>query len=419
MTTEENYTATTERPAAASMLAPQPIATAAYSHIRKTPTPQLLSRLRLLCIIMLLFFGVSASLAIRESQSAANTANQATEQFSRIHDIEAHVMAANAVATHDLAAGNSISIGYSKEITQAYQQITPAALAVPRDRDQLTTLTEQLQSYDNAISKAAVARAGTNQTASISEAAAAQSVISTKILPTIDEIASRNRNQLSDKGTVWLLIWLWLTGTFALLCLLTTGTALAFRTHRMLNLGIVGAVLFILLTLSIGQLSIGSTSYNIATTQTNSLQQLDAAANARTAVFSAKSLEGLDLLARSQANEEKIQQALTTARNNLSKLNTSPAATDQFEAVITSHEKVRDANTAKNYAEALANNGDATATTFGQTLRNFSDQLSTTAVTTSSKNTLLRLGALVAVLSCLSAVILCNIGIGRRLGDYR
>ncbi|MGL4832440.1 MAG: hypothetical protein ACRCWS_07720, partial [Propionibacteriaceae bacterium] len=241
----------------------------------------------------------------------------------------------------------------------------------------------------------------------------------THILPAVDRIAHRNRDQLSAKGTAWLLLWLWLTGIVALIGLVLAGIILALRTHRVLNLGIVGAVLFVVLTLAIGQFSIGAISASIATTRTSSVEQLEAAAHARIAVFSARSLEGLDLLDHSQTHEDQIKQALTAARSDLAKVTAPGDAATRLDAVVTSHEAVRSAALAKNYSSALSSNGDDAATTFGQTLRDVSNQLCTTSVTTNTNNIVLRFGALAAALSCLSAIVMCNTGISRRLGDYR
>ncbi|MGL4831039.1 MAG: hypothetical protein ACRCWS_00445, partial [Propionibacteriaceae bacterium] len=205
-TTPHRVTRSTETSAATAVVAPRSVSAGLRSRINTTPTPRLLSRLRLLCILLLLVFGVSASLAIREAHGATENANQATEQYNRVYDISAHVMAAHAAATHDLAAGTALDAQYRTEMTQAYQQITAAAVAVPDDRDDLAALTEQLQNYDDAIRNAAIARASTNQAASTTQAATAQSIAETHILPTVDRIAHRNRDELSAKGTAWLLL---------------------------------------------------------------------------------------------------------------------------------------------------------------------------------------------------------------------
>ncbi len=285
----------------------------ARADVRQTP-----GRMRLVSaglVVAGLLAALGGAQAFRTAQGALERADANAAQLVRLQLIQTSLVSADADATNAFLAGGLEPVeqrrNYDRAVQRASTQIAYAARAQPADGAALAALNTDLQDYTGQVQ---LARANNRQGLPVGAQylRAASATLRVDALPLLDNLTSANEERARQEFSAARSSIAWLMVTYPLL-LAAVGLALVWlarRTHRYLNVPLVGAGLVGLVALIGGLVVLGSMAGTVSDVRSGPYARARALADARVAAFDAKSNESLTLVSRgSGASFETTWQA--------------------------------------------------------------------------------------------------------------
>jgi len=398
-------------------------------------TPGRMRVLGIAAVLAAVVFGLGAAQSLRMASNAITRAEDNTTQLVRVQQIHTNLVRADASATNAFLVGGlepaDQRADYDAAIARATRLVAEAARAQPADARALAELNAQLEAYTGLVERArANNRLGLPVGAQYLRDASAS--LSGDSLPIVRALASSNESRVraefdNSRRAFWLLV---VVGVLGLGVLARTGWWLAQRTHRIINVPLLGAAAAILVMAVGGLIGLLASGSQVSRVQDASYASALAAAKARVAAFDAKSNESLTLISRGSgaAFEQKWKAAAAEVQRQLPRVTTGGDLTPAWRAYAAAHAKVRSTDDGGSWDRAVAlaiNRTDATAP--NQVFSAF-DRASGGALDAASRSTSDDLsaagswmpfgGALVLVLSVVAAGFAWR-GISQRLEEYR
>jgi hypothetical protein len=299
----------------------------ARADVRQTP-----GRMRLVSaglVVAGLLAALGGAQAFRTAQGALERADANAAQLVRLQLIQTSLVSADADATNAFLAGGLEPVeqrrNYDRAVQRASTQIAYAARAQPADGAALAALNTDLQDYTGQVQ---LARANNRQGLPVGAQylRAASATLRVGALPLLDNLTSANEERARQEFSAARSSIAWLMVTYPLL-LAAVGLALVWlarRTHRYLNVPLVGAGLVGLVALVGGLVVLGSMAGTVSDVRSGPYARARALADARVAAFDAKSNESLTLVSRGsggsfettwQAAARKVDAELASTRS--------------------------------------------------------------------------------------------------------
>ena len=387
-------------------------------------------------IIVAVVFGLGAAQSLRFAHDAIVRAGDNTSQLVRIQQIHTSLVRADANATNAFLVGGLAPpeqiAEYDADVARATRLIAEASSAQPADARALAALNGELVVYTGLVERArANNRLGIPVGAQYLRNASAG--LGSDGLPILRALASSNEGRVAEefdnaRQAIWLLL---VVGVLAVGTLVGVMWWLARRTHRVLNLPLLGATLAIVLLTGAGLVGLAVSGARVSDVQDTSYASALAAAKARVAAFDAKSNESLTLVARGSGSsyEEAWQAAAAEVQQELPSVS-SPGVDlgAAWEAYAGAHATVRATDDEGDWDRAVSlaiNRTDETAP--NQVFTAFDtaseaaleeDSAATAEELSAAGSWMPALAVLVLVLSAAAAALAWR-GMAQRLGEYR
>jgi hypothetical protein len=387
-------------------------------------------------IVVAVVFGLGAAQSLRLAHDAIVRAGDNTSQLVRIQQIHTSLVRADANATNAFLVGGLAPpeqiAEYDADVARATRLIAEASSAQPADARALAALNEEVVVYTGLVERArANNRLGVPVGAQYLRNASAG--LGSDGLPILRALASSNEDRVAEefdnaRQAIWLLL---VVGVLAVGTLVGVMWWLARRTHRVLNLPLLGATLAIVLLTGVGLVGLAVSGARVSDVQDTSYASALAAAKARVAAFDAKSNESLTLVARGSGSsyEEAWQAAAAEVEQELP--NVSSPGVDlgaAWEAYAGAHATVRSTDDEGDWDRAVSLAVNRTDDTAPNQVFTAFDTASAAALEEDSAATAEELSAagwwmpalavLVLVLSAAAAALAWR-GMAQRLGEYR
>ncbi len=278
-------------------------------------SPQLLRRLQLLAAVGLALVGALAVLLIGELRTDLGFAPALSEQYARLGEVQTRLLnARNAVAEVVLleqGADSSAAKAADEQLATATEQLVAAAAARPADAATLSSLGAQTIHYGQLLHTAA----GAGRAEARRLLSQADQQLDDELLPGIAVVGQQLTDQAAHSSwaaTGHLAVWpiLVIVGLLA-----WVSWTVAQLSHRVLNLGLLGAALAALVVLGT-LLSAQNVAGDAATgSRTDQFGQVVAATQASVGIAEARRGQLDAVLAQqwNQAREKAFAQALDTA----------------------------------------------------------------------------------------------------------
>lgn len=413
---------------------------------RAATTPGRLSLALILCVVCCVALGAIGVWTAESHAGAAHAVRDSSERLT----VEAQQIYQDLADADTTAAGGFLSGGvepasirqrYLTDIAQAQRALLDATELIGTDSAaarSLNTLTAGVPTYTGLIE---TARADNLQGLPVGAAylREASAFMRASLLPAADqlfELESQRLDSEQDDASSFPYIAL-LVALLVLAVFIAVARGLWLRTHRVLNLGIVGAIAATLVSLLWTQVAIGSQSSDIETGKSQGSAQLQILAQARIAAIRARGDEALILVGRGSdpAPQTDLTAATTALRQDLTNAAKLPTgASGQVAAAAralttwqTANQRFIAQSTAGDYTAAVAGVLRPTKGSVASAFAAVDDSLAM-AITTDQAAFTHDAGAAVgdldlttpaAVVLALLALTGCVLGIGARLREYR
>ncbi len=312
------------------------------------PTSTLIGWWRLVLLIVCLAVAAAAPLVLDQNRQLVERVNVATQQMLRLETIRADLLGAEAAATQALlmASGDQAPDGsYLGLADSAAAELIAAAAARPADSPALQQINTALSHY---LAQLSVAM----KTGSDEEMLVASGVLANDLLPLLDAQIALDTATLESQGDnqQWLIAVL----AVPVVLILVASVAVARRTRRVLNLGLVFGLVGTVASLVIVTQLVTTTATSISAVQTSGVTQATAVARASGAVAEAKAIEGRTLLGITarDTGASAYTKATDVANDALTELGSSEAS-GQLDQMISTHNQLM-ASTERPSAELVA-----------------------------------------------------------------
>ncbi|GAA1752910.1 hypothetical protein [Nostocoides vanveenii] len=359
--------------------APAPSASAAAAKRRAearrhylTGTPGRMRVLAALASLLCVAFAVTGFLGLRAVDAAVDRASANTEQVVRVQSIYGDLLKADAAVTNGFLVGGLESeknrLTYDSAMADVARNIAEAAKAQPADGTALAALNQAVQGYSNNIDRA---RTNNRQAFTVGQQylKIAGDGLRQTALPIAANLASANEARADDElnfaGSGGLVLGM---GVLTLGALVGIGLWLARKTHRYVNLPLVGAGVLVAGGLALATMHVVDVSSTLIAVKGGNFKAAVSLAGARAAAFDAKANESLTLIARGNGAtyEERFLASADQADKQLDDMlaadTTRTSLKPQFSDYRTLHSKIRDADEGGDWNAAV---GLATSTASG------------------------------------------------------
>lgn len=307
---------------------------------RRSPaaTPRVLALWRAASVLICLVVAVVSALTLNQNRSSLIGVDGAAQQLMRLQLVRGDVLAADAAAAGQFAAGQASqapSSSYAGGLQDAAAVLSQASAASTVDRNALAASSQQLTGYSVALARAVQARDATLMTA-------ASVQLRDGLLPKLDAQIQLNQARLT--GSIADQRWLGALAVVPVLVLLVASVAVARRTRRVLNLGLVVA-LGVSAALGVVTMQLVTRSAeSVGAVRQGEVVQATSAAQAYASVTEARACEAR-MLAGTVApgqGEGEFQAAVAAARTALGNVPGAGAAgvATQLDTVASLHARV-------------------------------------------------------------------------------
>ncbi len=404
---------------------------------RLSRTPGKLQLLAALAVLACLLFGAMGLWAASLQATALADAGGHATQVAGVESVRSTLVAADADATNAFLVGGLEPAGeraaYDQQIEEAATSLAVLAGQDAADAETLGQVNADLAEYSALVAQA---RANNRQGFPVGAAylEQASNTLRTEILPALDRLIVANANRAADafalaRGAAWILA----TAVVILVALIIGQIWIARRTHRYLNLGLLGASVIVLVAGLVAAGILGGANSSAASVRRGPYAATLASSQAFALANDAKSMESFTLIKRGsgQAYEDAYGRAVADANQRLDRARAQgvidDAAGKHLRTWQTLHREIRAADDAGNWDRAVSL---ATATGAGTSTEAF-DAYAKTAredIAGNSARTVDRLddarsgvtlaGWLMLLAGILAAAFAWR-GVGARLKEYR
>lgn len=404
--------------------------------LRDTP-----GRMRLVSaalVVVGLLAGLLAAQSFWAVDGALQRAGENSAQLVRLQDIETRMVRADAGATNAFLVGGLEPVeqrqDYDEAIDAASRQVAFAARAQPADGEALAVLNSEIRDYAATVQ---LARANNRQAYPVGAQYLrnAGSDLRTEALPLLDSLGEANRARAEAEFAAarggWILA--------VVVCVLAIGAVaaasvwLARRTHRYVNVPVVGAGVVVLLLLVASAVALGSVAGTVGAVRSGSYAATLALSDARIAAFDAKANESLTLISRGSgaAYEEAWAASSETTATRLADAVATGGASAELEsawaAYVDRHRQIRELDDGGEWDEAVAaataRDAESANVTFDAFDAASGERLTEASEATSAAlrgaGSLLAVGGWLCVLAGLVAAALGWWGLWQRIEEYR
>lgn len=392
---------------------------------RNPSTPKLMLGMMTLCVVLVALFTAVAVVSLAGARSELSGAGRSVDELGRVYAIQTELLRADAAAAHGLLTVTAETDPRSSEaLGHARVLVVEAAEAEPRDSDALAEVNRRLDDYVAALERARMA-AGTPAAATALGEAGDR--LRSEVIPPLTELTSENSQRVAAQTRGFPGYLLVATGVLAVAALLALTVLAAIRFRRVLNLGILAAIVLVIASIAVSGTVLLRTHEGVNDTGRRAIPVLGTTAEARTHGYDAHAQEALVVLAQnsSPAAQEPWDTAAAETAQALERpvlRNQHPDLHTQWAAYEGAHDVVRE--------HALAGRWDAARSAAVESGRVFAEfDAAAAAVMTDTAATVqqelsqprLRLlqGAVLSALAGLAAVTCMVTGLRPRLREYR
>ncbi len=399
------------------------------SLVYPTPTPRVLRALRNVVIAALLLFAVLTIAGTVAPELALGSARDDATYGMQLRNARATLAEADrraSVAFLDpaTAAGSGEWTTYEATLDTVSSMLVRAAAQHPGDADRLATVQTQVNDYRRTVD-AAWTKAATDATSGGTTYAATSAKL-TDPLATLAALAQESDARLGG-GPLWMAGYgAVIAGWLALVALAVSSVVIARRTRRVLNIGLVLAVVLVGVALSLASTANGLVQQSLIDVRTTTLVQARSHADTRALAEQAKATEDRNILTGSPSTTawDALSTSVTSAIDALPDQDQRKKQAGLWTAYTAAHKALppsASANATANAAARAQARGTAlsTVTSFVQSAEGLSDSSATTATDSLStvKSQQLPYGIVASILALLS-IIAALAGITRRLTEY-
>jgi len=394
-------------------------------------TPQLLRQLQVVAALVLLVLGGVGTLLITQLRTDLDSAPQVAAQSARLGEVQTRLVTAATLAAEGAlkvpgATANPAADAVTK-VGEASALLIDAATARPQDAKALAGLSSEVSAYGAALRAAD----GRDTATSKDLLAKAGKQLDTHILPDLTALQSSLAAEASAQST-GLMFVMPVLGLAAAALLIWVSWVVAQRSHRVLNLGLVGAIVGVLVISWVTLAAQQGTA--VATGQSRGAQftRVTGLNTATSQVDTARRIQAESLLARSWPDAQA--KAVTAAIDAAEKAaDTSAAKSDLADyreaasALAALMAKADLSNNASDWAAAdkLSLAGEksgviVTSNAFGQTISEGRAQATTAAADAADEvSSGLPWQLAAVILATLVGAGLAIVGLAQRLVEYR
>lgn len=407
---------------------PSDTTAAAPAPVYPTPTPRVLRALRNLVVAALLLFAVLTIAGTVAPELALGTARDEATFGMQLRNARATLAQADrqaSVAFLDPATARTTEwASYQATLDTVSAMLVRAAAQHPDDAEQLASVQTQVNDYRRAVD-AAWTTAASNVSTGGTQFAATSSKLATP-MATLATLAQASDSRIGS-GTLWMAGYgAVAAGWLALAVLVVASVVIAGRTRRVLNIGLVVALVLVGVALSLASTANGMVQQSLVDVRTSTLASARAHVETRALAELAKATEDRAILT-SNASSSAWDAANTAVTTAIDAIPDSDQRTKQAAAwaqYVTEHQALPTPGSASASANAAlraqARNTPLTAiTAFVQNAQTLSDESASTATRslTDVKQQQLPFGIGASALA-LVAIIAALWGITRRLSEY-
>lgn len=292
---------------------------------RPRTTPQKLLAASALVASAAVLAGACGGWAFIARAEAATRARAETTQQVRVQTVRTRLAVADATAAEQVLQGTSPSPDTVRHVRYAVQAATltmVTAARVDADAATLATANRYLEEYVEEV-EAALAAAAQGRDADATETlTTASALLGAQVMPRLESVQHASERRASDGRPLTDLgpgLAVALT-VAAALTLAGVHAWVSWRTHRMLNPGLAAGAVLLVVTAVAGGVGAASSLSHAAEVRAGPAAAADALVEARTAVFEARTVESLALLAGETATDtwqehmDAARAAVATAR---------------------------------------------------------------------------------------------------------
>jgi hypothetical protein len=310
------------------------------------------------------------------ADQALSRADANAAQLVRLQTIQTSLVQADAEVTNSFLVGGLEPVEqrnrYTAAVHAAAQQVARAAEAQPADAAVLADLAVSIQDYTGTVE---LARANNRQALPVGAQYLknASAGLRADALPALAALISANEKRVDvELGNARNAAIVTAAALVGLLVLVVAMVWLARRTHRYLNLPLVGAAAVLAVYLVVAVSAMSSLSSTVTSAQRGPYAQARALSEARIAAFDAKANESLTLVARGSgaAFEAAWQDSAQTVVTRLAEAGSAQGSTaalqlpDAWNAYAVQHAQIRAADDGGDWETAVTlatNRGAGTA----------------------------------------------------------
>ena len=209
-------------------------------------TPQLLRRLQAAAALGLLLIGGVGTLLITQLRTDLDSAPQVAAQSARLGEVQTRLLGAATLAAEGVLKGKGATTSQAADagsrVGEAAGLLVEAATARPQDARGLTELSSEVSAYGAALRAADGRDTATAQ----GLLAKAGSQLDEQILPDLATLQKALATEASARSTGLAFVVMPVLGLAAAAFVIWVSWVLAQRSRRVLNLGLVGAIVAVL-----------------------------------------------------------------------------------------------------------------------------------------------------------------------------
>ena len=297
-----------------------PASSAAPEFVPPPPsrTPQLLRRLQAAAALTLLILGGVGGLLIAELRADLDSAPQLAAQYARLGEVNTQLLEAGTLATEGVLQGNGSpterAVLAAGRVASASSLLVEAATARPQDAGALSGLNRGLTIYASALRAADGRDAKTAQ--GLLDKAAQQ--LDKELLPDLAALQAALSTEANASTPAWIFV-MPVLGLAAAGFLLWTSWLVAQKTRRVLNIGLVAAIVAVLVISWITIAAQQATATAAAESRGTQFARVSGLTEASRQLGTARRLQTSALLARSwsSAQAKAVTAAMDAAGRSL------------------------------------------------------------------------------------------------------
>lgn len=258
---------------------------------RKVPTPKLLRGWLIGTLLAIVAFTILGVSSLTMARGTLADAGESIEQLARVEQIRTDVLNADASAAHSFLG--SADTPYREALADARHVLIGAATV--EDQQTLQQVNRELDTYAAQLEAAWIGRGTPAGEAALTQA---REHLRTVVLPALDTLVDDNSSRVWNQTSALHNDPLTLAGILSLAGLIGTTVVLSIRFRRVVNLGLVAALVLVVGSFFAAQWTLSNASLQVHDGARYEIQTFQASAAARGSAYNARSQEALALIQR-------------------------------------------------------------------------------------------------------------------------